>query len=349
MNIYFYVEYPYYFPHFIPIASVYKENNHNVIFILSNKENPKNMEYIAKKNNLEYSFDEDLLYQDTTDIVFFAKMFDRLKEIKATTIFLDHGIGTKSVFYHYIEYFDLYVVEGSQKFNFLKANYSKYINKILLVGFSKFDNIVNSLDKDHVLKKYDLDINKKTILYAPTFFPSSIEKMKNSFPNEFSDCNIIVKPHYITYKRSRYKKQVKKLNIWNKYSNCIVLGLDEYDITPFLGISDVMISDESSAMFEFTALNKPVISNRYYKLRLSYYLNPKKLLKRLDKNKEFYRQILSNAYSYDETIVLTKEALNNPSKLERLRKEFSKELCGDIDGKVSDRIYSQILDKINEI
>ena len=109
-----------------------------------------------------------------------------------------------------------------------------------------------------------------------------------------------------------------------------------------------MISDESSAMFEFAALDKPVISNRYFKLRWSYYLMPSKLSKRIDKSKEFYRSILDNAYNYKETVQYIKEAIQNPSKLEQKRLEFSKDLCGEIDGQVSQRIYEVSMKKIAE-
>ena len=349
LNIYFYVAYPYYFPHFLPISKVFKSYGHEITYILSDKQNSKNMEDIAKENNLDYKFGEENLIDGKADIIFFANPNDIAKDIKSITIFLEHGIGTKSTsFYKTIEYFDIYITEGSQKYNTLKTLYPQYEYKLANVGFSKFDEIINfsNEDKEKLFNKYKLDTNKKTILYAPTFFPSSIEKMADDFPNEFNDCNIIVKPHYLTYERKRYKKQLNKFYKWEQYNNCVVMPLSEYNLVPFLAISDIMISDESSAMFEFAALNKPVVSNRYFKLRWSYYLMPWKLTKRIDKSKEFYRTILDNANNYEETINYTKEALSNPRKLEDKRLKFSKDLCGDIDGKVSNRIYNVVLNKI---
>ena len=351
-EIYFYVAYPYYFPHFIPISKVFIENNYNVTYILSNKQNSSNMEQIAKDNNLDYIFGVENLFDNKADIIFFANPFERAKELKAITVFLEHGIGAKSTsFYSSIQYFDIYIVEGVQKYNTLKNLYPQFEYKLVNVGFSKFDEIVNfkNEDKEYLLNKYNLDINKKTILYAPTFFPSSIEKMSDSFPDDFKECNIIVKPHYLTYERKKYKNQLKKFKKWEKYSNCSIMPLSEYNLVPFLAVSDIMISDESSAMFEFAALNKPVISNRYFKLRWSYYLMPWKLTKRIDKSKEFYRQILDNAYSYNETVQYTKEALSNPNKLESKRLKFANDLCGNIDGKVSQRIYKKVLDRLNEL
>ncbi|RLA82854.1 MAG: hypothetical protein DRG78_06035 [Epsilonproteobacteria bacterium] len=348
-NIYFYVAYPYYFPHFLPISKIFNSYKHKVTYILSDKQNSKNMEDIAKENNLEYMFGEDNIMDNKADIIFFANPSQIAKEIDAVTVFLEHGIGTKSTsFYKTIEYFDIYITEGEQKNNTLKTLYPQYEYKLANVGFSKFDEIVNFTqeDKEQLFDKYNLDKNKKTILYAPTFFPSSIEKMADNFPEEFKECNIIVKPHYLTYERKQYKKQLDKFDKWKSYDNCVVVPLSEYNLVPFLAISDVMISDESSAMFEFAALNKPVVSNRYFKLRWSYYLMPWKLAKRIDKSKDFYRTILDNANNYKETIIYAKEALDNPTKLEDKRLKFSKDLCGNIDGKVSNRIYDVVMNKI---
>lgn len=307
------------------------------------------MKTIAKQNELDYSFGMNLLHDQKADVVFFANPYEKANELDAITVFLEHGIGTKSTnFYSSIEYFDVYLVEGDQKYNRLKALYPEYEHKLAKVGFSKFDEIINfsATNKHTLFDKYGLDEKKKTVLYAPTFFPSSIEKMADDFPSEFPDVNLWVKPHYLSYERKKYKNQLLKFKKWSAYDNCTVLPLDEYNLVPFLTTSDVMISDESSAMFEFASLDKPVISNQYFKLRWSYYFMPWKLRQRIDSSKEKYRQILDNAYSYEETLKFTKEAFTNPEKLQAKRLEFSKDLCGMIDGKVSERIYDTILKKL---
>lgn len=316
---------------------------HSVVYILSDKQNTQNMVDIAEENGLEYVLGSHHLFEMEADIVFFANPFERAKELRATTVFLEHGIGTKSTsFYKGLEYFDLYLTEGDQKHNLLQNLYPQYANKLLKVGFSKLDLIVNFTEdeKRAIVEKYGLDTQKKTILYAPTFFPSSIEVMSDNFPEDFSECNILIKPHYLTYERKKYKKQIAKLQRWSHHPNCTVLPLSDYNIIPFLAIADVMLSDESSAMFEFASLNKPVVSNRYFKLRWSYYFMPWKLKSRIDPSKESYRVIFDNAYSYKETYQYLKEALLHPAKLEAKRISFSKEICGEIDGKVSERIYT---------
>jgi CDP-glycerol glycerophosphotransferase (TagB/SpsB family) len=337
----FYVAYPYYFPHFLPISRELVKRGHKVHYVLNAEENSTLMERIAQENRLDYTLGEEKLFTLHSNYIFFANPYEKARELQATTIFLEHGIGTKSAgFYHIIEYIDIYLTEGSYKSNRLKKLYPNFSHKLKMVGFSKFDAIANMQDEEKtaLYHKYGLDPSRKTILYAPTFFPSSIEKMSDNFPADFKECNILIKAHYLTYERKQYKKQRKKLAHWSNFPNCTVVDVTTYDLVPLFAISDVMISDESSAMFEFAALDKPVISNRYFKLRWSYYLIPSKLRKRIDEGKEKYRQILDNANSYEETLLRTKEALSHPQKLSKLRTAFSKEICGTIDGKVSARI-----------
>ena len=341
----FYVAYPYYFPHFLPISEELLKRGYPIHYVLSDKQNSTLMQEIAEENGLDYSFGEERLFEIKNDFIFFANPYEKARELEAKTVFLEHGIGTKSTgFYPIIEYIDIYLVEGSYKYNRLLELYPNQQEKLEKVGFSKFDAIVNMHqdEKSLLFKKFGLDPSKKTILYAPTFFPSSIEKMADNFPEDFKECNILIKAHYLSYERGRYKKQRMKLAHWGSYDNCTVVGVEEYNLVPLFAISDLLISDESSAMFEFAALNKPVISNRYFTLRWSYYLMPWKLKKRLDAKKDRYRQILENAESYHDTVILAKEALQNPQKLEKLRLEFSQEICGTIDGKVAKRIVDML-------
>ena len=337
----FYVAYPYYFPHFLPLSKELQRRGLNVHFVLSDSQNTALMEKIANENKLSYSLGEPALKIIDAKYTFFANPYPEANELDSKSVFLEHGIGTKSMgFYSSVKYFDIYLVEGSHKYNRIAELYPEHKHKLHTVGFSKLDPMINitSAERTKVQEKYNFDQNKKTILYAPTFFPSSIEKMSDQFPQEFSDCNILIKAHYLTYERTQYKKQRDKLALWAKQSNCHVASVEEYDLAPFFSISDVMISDESSAMFEFACLDKPVVSNRYAKLRLSYYLMPWKLKRRIDSSKDKYRNILYNADTYADTIHLTRQALENPRELQAARLKFAQEICGTIDGNVSARI-----------
>lgn len=339
-HIAFYVNFPYYFPHFLTISSELRKRGHKTTFVLSAKSDLSLMERIARENEESYTADTSLLYSNNVDVVFFGNRFSRIGDVQAKTVFLEHGIGTKSTsFYPAVTEVDIYLVEGTFKYNRIKELFPEYENRLRMVGFSKFDYIKQlSGKKEEFFFQYGINPKKKTILYAPTFFPSSIERMANDFPKQFEDCNIIVKPHYLSYGLQKYKSQRTKLFRWSAFDNCFVMGPEESNIVPFLIMADVMISDESSAMFEFAGLNKPVISNRFFKLRWSYYILPWKLSKRIDSGKGEYRNILRQAHSYKESVALTKDALVHPDVNIDERKKFIEDVVGIDDGKVSIRI-----------
>jgi len=337
----FYIQYPYYFPHFLPIGNLLTTQGYDVVYILSEKQNTKNMIDIAQKHNLTYKLGEDNLYSSNIASIFFANNFLDAPKLSAKTLFMDHGVGTKHCDYATaLEIFDIVLVEGDYRYNSLVEKFIPQKQKVHKVGFSKLDFAFHFQERDIYIKKYNLNNQKQTILYAPTFFPSSIEKMSDSFPDDFKEYNIIIKPHYLSLHRSRYKGQRKKFQKWASYSNCSVCDESEYSLVPFLNLADIMISDESSAIFEFTALDKPVILNRFLKLRWSYYLNPKKLIKRLDPDIEIYRTIGDNAKNYKEMVEMVKENLQNKNKYKEQRISFTKDICGQVDGQVSQRIVN---------
>lgn len=350
----FYIGYPYYIPHFLPISNYLKKIGKNIIYILSDNQNPDLMVKILEQENIPFLIGKENLYKNDYEFMFFANIFHEERSINAIKLFLWHGIGTKP--YNYEEALktnDLLFTEGKYKYNTITKKFPFYKNKVKEVGYSKLDDINNSFEKnkEYLVKKYELDKNKKTILYAPTFYPSSIEKMSKTFPADFKGFNIIVKAHYLSFERKRYKKQVELFNKWSKYENCVICNVDEYNLVPFLQVADIMISDESAAVFEFTALNKPVILNRFLKLRWSYIINPKKLMKRLDKGMDKYRLIGDNADNYIDMVNYVYDNIENPNKFEKERLLMTKDICGNIDGNVSKRIHEHMLilnEKLNK-
>ncbi len=343
----FYIAYPYYIPHFLPISEYLISQNKKVLYVLSDKQNSSLMEKIVNDEGYEYVFGSDNLYSIESEFIFFANIFNAKEKISAKKLFLWHGVGTKPYdFEAALRTNDVLFTEGKYKYDKLSAEFPQYKEKIKKVGYSKLDSVINITDDElsTLKKKYNIDEKKKTILYAPTFYPSSIEKMSTTFPDDFKECNVIVKAHYLTFERSRYKKQVKLFNKWASYDNCTICSVDEYNLVPFLILADIMISDESAAVFEFTALNKPVILNKFLKLRWSYILNPRKLLNRLDQGMDKYRLIGDNASSYKEMVDMTKENLQNPMKYEDARKKMNDDICGVVDGNVSQRIYKIMQD-----
>ena len=131
---------------------------------------------------------------------------------------------------------------------------------------------------------------------------------------------------------------------WSQYPNVFVAPIREFNLTPFMAIADVMITDESSAMFEFVALDKPMICYRDVKLRWTYRLSKNKLKKRMEPELEKFRDSFQNAYSYPQLCKMVHASIEHPDKNSENRKELAQHLVGKTDGKVSQRIIKHLLE-----
>lgn len=171
-----------------------------------------------------------------------------------------HGLaGEKKGHFRIRDYFDLYLTQGSYFTNKFKELANKHKNfKVIETGWCKLDKLY-SISKEifqertNLLIKYD---TKNIVLYAPTFSPSLTSGLKlvdtiQKIGNE-DDILVIIKFH--DKMDSAIKEQYQNLEVKN-----LILS-DEKDITKLLQISDLMISDTSSVVYEFILLNKPVVT-----------------------------------------------------------------------------------------
>ena len=171
-----------------------------------------------------------------------------------------HGLGgEKKGHFRIRDYFDLYLTQGRYFTERFKALANKHKNfEVLETGWCKLDNLYSVLEETKV-KKQELLLNygaKKMVLYAPTFSPSltsalaleeTIQKL-----GEQKNVLVIIKFHD--------KMSVEWIEIYKKMHNKNILIVEADDITQSLQMADLMISDSSSVVYEFTLLNKPVIT-----------------------------------------------------------------------------------------
>jgi hypothetical protein len=343
----FYMEQLYYLPHFLPVVEILKKRNLSYKFVLV--ENLKRdtfrqkeiLENVLKKEelNFQFGFTQDISCKYFIGGNHLPQTPDNFNFYKSVLIF--HGGGNKGAHLNssFSEY-DLRFIEEEFVANEIKRLYPESETYNIIVGYSKLDPILNysKKDIDRLYSEFGLDKSKKTILYAPTFFPTSFDKMSKKFPEHFSEYNILVKPHSFTYLRKRYKKHIRKMAIWDKYPNTYMAKFEDYNLIPFFAISDIVISDESTAIYEFAALDRPVIWNRFIKWRWSYILNPKKMRARQQSGMEQFRDIGTNVYKYSDLKESVLNQLNKPDELSERRRQYSDAVIGLVDGKVSERI-----------
>ncbi len=149
------------------------------------------------------------------------------------------------------------------------------INKERLIetGYPRND-ILSHVDSNRVLQKkkdMKLPLNKKVILYAPTWRDNSyvasgytfklqadFKKWKKALGDEYI---VLFKPHYLIINTYQEDKELEGF----LYSMDATL-----DIAQFYELADVLITDYSSVFFDYAILNRPIY---FYMYDLEEYAN----------------------------------------------------------------------------
>ncbi len=347
MKVFFDTQESYYLAQFLPVASLLlNDQNHEVKFIFhQNEDNDLNhiKKVIDQSLISEHSIilkkaqvDDFYKLQKPNWIILGNTSISSEKYLNhSKTALMQHGIGPKSCTYSVSRIkTSVRFVEGQHRLNRLKSMFPD--QKFIDTGFAKLDPYLNSNNSDG-----------KTILYAPTFFPSSIELFPDNFPDLLKDYNFIIKLHSFSFRKDKYRDHVKKLKIWSQYSNVEIVDSYQINILPFMNKSDILISDASSVMFEFIALGKPLIWSNFYKLRWSY-RGPLKyrLKRRMDTDQEFFRKISYECNSFKELNTGIQELMKNPNYKLEARKEIVNKLVGKVDGQCSERIVTYLKENL---
>jgi hypothetical protein len=136
---------------------------------------------------------------------------------------------------------------------------------IRLTGMPKVDRLVDgSLQRDGVLESLGLDPRRQTVLYAPTWSPdSSLNRIGLELIRRLAELpiNIVVKLHDRSRDaRARYSGAVA----WPEALTSILPSergvlAPGADICPYLEAADLMLTDHSSAGFEYLLLDRPIV------------------------------------------------------------------------------------------
>ncbi len=139
--------------------------------------------------------------------------------------------------------------------------------EMLEIGYPRNDILINENNEtkiNEIKNKLGIDKNKKIILYAPTwrdneYYDSGVYKFAtemdfNAMKNALSDDYVlIVKFHYL----------VKDKINWEDYGDFVIECNEMWDIQELYLISDILITDYSSVMFDYALLNRPILFFTY--------------------------------------------------------------------------------------
>lgn len=258
---------------------------------------------------------------------------------------LHHGIGMKADVYD-ADLFDMDVrfTEGPHYTQVLGERYPHA--NLVEVGYAKIDPLFYPEDERprFDLASVGLDPAKPTVMYAPTAFPSSFGAMPDRWPADFAAYNLIVKAHPFSYHNPRYKSHRRKMARWSRAANVHVVPVDEFDPVPYFASADLLISDASSVLFEFAALDRPVVWCDFLQLPLRY-RGPwrYRLERRMDRAIERYADICAHAPSYADLEGVVAAELANPGRFSAKRREYAHLLMGATDGRNGERVADHLL------
>lgn len=256
MKVILFCQNNYAFGIFEPIKTVLEAQGHDYIWFISEKiinDFPyKNDIFTTSISDLE-TYKSDVIFAPGNEVPYY---------LRGLKVQIFHGLaGEKKGHFRIRHYFDLYLTQGpyfTNNFNILKAKYKTF--DVIETGWPKLDVYGKHKTQYNDYKKELLKTHhaKKIILYAPTFSPSLtsapflIDQIK-----KLSD-----HPEYLILLKFHPLMAQEWIDIYQDLANTVsnIIFQDEKNIVKFLLISDLLISDTSSVVYEFILLNKPVIS-----------------------------------------------------------------------------------------
>jgi hypothetical protein len=268
----------------------------------------------------------------------------------ALLCFINHGTGIKTILYRLLARH-----RDTRYMIFVEVEYRKRrivdlgvqgASEVFVAGYPKLDPVFQGrLDRDEILKRWRLDPSKKTVLYAPTYKPTSLDQIREKILTETTDYNLIIKLHHYSWRGNYaphwhhwiYEKAVPK------FAHARLVPREEHSILPFLFVADTMISEASSTIFEFLALGKVGI---IFDLPCDSLKHHDGMPILDEDNRRFLEGAFVHIGSADQIGTAVVKALTPDPAMRRAVETQRSELFYKLDGRASQRIVDTIDDLI---
>ncbi|MEJ2052680.1 MAG: CDP-glycerol glycerophosphotransferase family protein [Calditrichaceae bacterium] len=243
------------------------------------------------------------------------------------TIFIGHGTGDKTYGDNSqnLETYDYHLLSGPKHLaKLIDAGLNIPEEKLIKIGNLRFDEYINrKIDRNKVLDRLGIiDHSRKNILYAPTWKwgNGTLLKYAKPFAKEITkEHNLIIRPHH------HDRQHIGSLKFWARINNLKHVyfsnpaAVIKSDTMHDFSVSDMLISDTSSILYEYLVTGNPiiVIQNQYSDLHkmpdelnimkhVTLYdgsepiLKPVNKLLHEDNSKEIYKTLLNNCFYFND-------------------------------------------------
>ena len=231
-------------------------------------------------------------------------------------------------------YTDVIVSSEFVRKNFAEA-FGISIEKIHALGVARtdifFDKNYIETKKAEIIKKFPVLTKKKLILFAPTFRGDTREKAY--YPSDYID----IKSLYDNF-NDEYVLGIKMhpfikdaIEIPKQYNDFVIDFSSEREINDLLFVTDTLITDYSSVIFEYALLDKKII---FYAPDLESYTN----------SRDFFYEYSNYLYgdlarNFDELI----KCIKSVAIEKKASDEFKEKFLSACDGNSSQRVVDNLI------
>jgi len=188
-----------------------------------------------------------------------------------------------------------------------------------------------------------LDPDQPTVVFAPTWnaglsaAPVLGDRLAELIRGDGPPLNIIIKPHpHLPVRRGKWMGWWRRLA--RRDSRVHLVEDASVDVTPYLLAADVLVSDASSVIFLFLALDRPIVAVTHPLHRFDPAYDPDDLNWR-------WRDMAAEVTDPDHQLAAAvRRALAQPDERQEIRQRYAEELFGPRrDGRNAERVAEHIL------
>ena len=269
-KIAFNISQEYYWASLKPIYDVFAKDEQYELYLRFGRNRKRFLYFftVSRREEIEKRYREQgyRITRETSgfDVVFCGAQLKNPQRFgKAMLCNVDHGPGIKTLRYRHllkqtgVKYHCF--VEGPYRVEKFRKYGLDKTQEIYSVGLPKLDILFNNTyNRNALLEEMGLNPDKKVVLYAPSFKPTSIFLIGKDVVALSQKYHVIVKLHPYSWS-GLYTSHEQNLifeRLTSSFPGFFLVPPEFHDIRPFLFVSDVIISDGSSVINEFLALER---------------------------------------------------------------------------------------------